>query len=213
VTRVLLIAASPQERHRLEDLLDEAGAQVVGPIANLDALTDELLEAAEVLFVLLDSSSEAPEEVLETLQEQGILREAPVVLLNGPRPQQWTSRALHAGIRGILPAELTAPQLAAALQTVAQDLIVLHPAEAHVRNNSASVGETETAEPLEPLTAREREVLQMLAQGHGNKQIAARLNISEHTAKFHVASILGKLGASTRTEAVSLALRRGLILL
>jgi DNA-binding NarL/FixJ family response regulator len=53
----------------------------------------------------------------------------------------------------------------------------------------------------------------MLASGLGNKQIAAHLKISEHTAKFHVASILGKLGASTRTEAVSIGIRRGLVLL
>jgi DNA-binding NarL/FixJ family response regulator len=206
-----LIAASQRERHRVEDLLEDAGVQVVGSIANPDALTDELVAAAESLLILLNSSSETPQELLETLHEQGILRETPVVLLTGPRPQQWTTQALRAGIRGILPTDLTATQLAAALQTVAQDLIVLRPTEAQVRN-SASLNELEIADLVEPLTAREREVLQMLAHGHGNKQIAARLNISEHTVKFHVASVLGKLGASTRTEAVSLALRRGLIL-
>src|SRR5216683_2649955 len=68
-------------------------------------------------------------------------------------------------------------------------------------------------ELLEPLTRREREVLQMLAAGLANKEIAARLAISDHTVKFHVASILGKLGASTRTEAVSAGIRRGLVLL
>jgi DNA-binding NarL/FixJ family response regulator len=68
-------------------------------------------------------------------------------------------------------------------------------------------------ELAEPLTRREVEVLQMLAAGLMNKEIAARLNISEHTVKFHVASILGKLGAATRTEAVSLGIRRGLVLL
>jgi len=66
---------------------------------------------------------------------------------------------------------------------------------------------------LEPLTKREREVLQMLAGGLANKEIAARLAISDHTVKFHVASILGKLGVSTRTEAVSVGIRRGLVLL
>jgi len=65
----------------------------------------------------------------------------------------------------------------------------------------------------EPLTAREHQVLGMLGAGLGNKEIASRLKISEHTAKFHVASILGKLGASSRTEAVAIGLRRGLILL
>jgi DNA-binding NarL/FixJ family response regulator len=69
------------------------------------------------------------------------------------------------------------------------------------------------AELPEPLTRREREVLQMLAAGLANKEIAARLNISDHTAKFHVAAILGKLGAATRTEAVALGIRRGLVLL
>ena len=211
MTRVLLIALSLRERHRLEDLLEDSGVQVVGSVANLDALTDELLEAAELLLIQPDVSREAPEELLESLKEQGILRETPVVLLTGPRPQQWVSQAWRAGLRGILPADLTSSQLAAALESVAQDLIVLHPAEAQVPNNT-SLNDLEVTDLVEALTAREKEVLQMLAQGRGNKQIAARLNISEHTVKFHVASILGKLGASTRTEAVSLALRRGLIL-
>jgi DNA-binding NarL/FixJ family response regulator len=67
--------------------------------------------------------------------------------------------------------------------------------------------------PREQLTAREIEVLTMLAEGEGNKQIARRLGISEHTVKFHVGSILGKLNASSRTEAVTAGLRQGLIVL
>jgi len=212
VTRVFLIAASQRERHRLEDLLDDAGAQVTASAENLDTLTDDLLGDAELLLILLDSSSDTPEEWLETLQAQGILREAPVVLLAGPRPPLWTNQALRAGVRGILRADLTASQLATALQAVAHDLIVLHPNEAQSRA-IAPANELDLADLVEPLTAREREVLQMLAEGRGNKQIAGRMNISEHTVKFHVASILGKLRASTRTEAVSIALRRGLILL
>jgi DNA-binding CsgD family transcriptional regulator len=66
---------------------------------------------------------------------------------------------------------------------------------------------------IETLTPREAEVLEMLADGASNKSIAYQLNISEHTVKFHVASIFAKLGVNTRTEAVTLALRRGLILL
>ena len=65
----------------------------------------------------------------------------------------------------------------------------------------------------EPLTSREREVLELLGQGLSNRRIARRLGISEHTAKFHVASVLAKLGVSSRTEAVGLGLRRGLITL
>jgi DNA-binding NarL/FixJ family response regulator len=64
---------------------------------------------------------------------------------------------------------------------------------------------------IEDLTAREFEVLRLVSMGLGNKEIAARLAISEHTAKFHISSILSKLHAASRTEAVSLGIRRGLI--
>jgi DNA-binding CsgD family transcriptional regulator len=64
---------------------------------------------------------------------------------------------------------------------------------------------------IAPLTRREREVLQLLAGGMTNKEIAARLGVTDHTIKFHVNGILGKLGAVTRTEAVVEAARRGLI--
>ncbi len=69
-----------------------------------------------------------------------------------------------------------------------------------------------TAAP-EDLTPREIEVLRMLAEGLGNREMASRLGISDHTVKFHVSSILEKLGAATRTEAVTLGIRMGLILL
>jgi DNA-binding CsgD family transcriptional regulator len=65
--------------------------------------------------------------------------------------------------------------------------------------------------PIEALTAREHDVLALLADGLSNRDIAARLDISEHTVKFHLASIFGKLGASTRTEAVQRGLRLGVI--
>ena len=72
---------------------------------------------------------------------------------------------------------------------------------------------TKDGQELESLTPREMEVLAMLAEGLGNKEIAWRMGISEHTVKFHVASILGKMDASSRTEAVALGIRRGLIML
>ncbi len=70
------------------------------------------------------------------------------------------------------------------------------------------------ADPLlEPLTERESQVLQLLAQGLANKQIAASLGISEHTVKFHISSIYGKLGATSRTEAVRNGVQHGLVFL
>ena len=89
---------------------------------------------------------------------------------------------------------------------------MLHPSHANEVLPAGSAAPRALDELAESLTRRELEVLQMLAAGLSNKEIAARLNISEHTVKFHVASILGKLGAASRTEAVSLGIRRGLVL-
>ena len=91
--------------------------------------------------------------------------------------------------------------------------MVLHPSHASEGLPAGSASSRALDELAESLTRRELEVLQMLAAGLSNKEIAARLNISDHTVKFHVASILGKLGAGSRTEAVSLGIRRGLVLL
>ena len=112
-----------------------------------------------------------------------------------------------------MPNDISPGQLAAALQAAASGLVVLHPAHFDSAVPAASVAPRFLDELAEPLTPRESEVLQMLASGLGNKEIAAKLAISEHTVKFHVASILGKLGAASRTEAVSLGIRRGLVLL
>ena len=79
---------------------------------------------------------------------------------------------------------------------------------------SGSLGITgEQDQPVEELTGRESEVLQLLTQGLANKQIAARLGISEHTVKFHVSAIYAKLGATNRAEAVRVGVQRGLVLL
>ena len=209
MTRVFLVAALQRERDRLHDLLDAAGAHVIGSAAELEAADDEALEAADVL--LIDASREPVEELLEELQERALLREMRVVLLTRSAASVATNQALRGGVRGILHADVSAAQLGAALNAVAQEWVVLPANGRQLRANVA--GELDGVDTVETLTAREREVLQMLARGRGNKEIAAGLKISEHTVKFHVASILGKLGASTRTEAVSLALQRGLILL
>jgi DNA-binding NarL/FixJ family response regulator len=116
--------------------------------------------------------------------------------------------ALRAGARAVLLRGAAPDAVTAAVLAAARRLVVLDGALADVFLRTP--GPTESAEPL---TAREREVLALLAEGLGNKAIAAHLDISEHTAKFHVNSILGKLGASTRAEAIVRAARMGLVLL
>ena len=110
-------------------------------------------------------------------------------------------------IRARLPANTTASELVATLAAAAQGLVVLTEQQA----------DTFFAHPPAPprlaeeLTPRELQVLRDIAEGLANKEIAEHLHISEHTAKFHVASILGKLGAGSRTEAVTQGIRTGLI--
>jgi len=116
---------------------------------------------------------------------------------------------LGAGARGVVLRDSGADRLAAALAAAARGLLVLDDALGGMLPKPR-----DGSEPLpEPLTPREQQVLDLLAEGLSNKAIAARLGISDHTAKFHVNSILGKLGADTRTEAIVQAVRLGLVLL
>lgn len=135
-----------------------------------------------------------------------------IVLLVEDWPPGGLGDLLRLGVRGVLPNDATASEIVRAVEAVAVGLTVLHPAgvEALLPTLSASRA---VAEPSQALTSREVEVLTMLAEGLGNKTIARRLGISEHTVKFHIGSIFSKLKASSRTEAVILGARQGLILL
>jgi len=213
VIRVFLVATSPLARAGLRNLLTNAGFAVVGAAATVESLAEEWIEA-EFDLVLIEVSGEEHESLLDTLVKTDTLRDAATVILVDQSPPGWLNEALHAGVRAILPREITPDQLKSALEAVSTGLVVIHPLETNALLPAAAVTNPRgIADLAEPLTRREREVLQMLAAGLGNKEIATRLIISDHTVKFHVASILGKLGASTRTEAVAIGIRRGLVLL
>jgi DNA-binding NarL/FixJ family response regulator len=135
-----------------------------------------------------------------------------IVLLTGETQPAWTTEALRLGVRGLLPRDASAVEILAAVEAAASGMAVLDPRELEsLLAGSAVPAQANGETPV--LTARELEVLRMMAEGAANKTIAWKLSISEHTAKFHVASILTKLNASTRTEAVTMGIRRGLILL
>jgi len=212
VIRVFLIAASPLARAALQNRLKPHDVKIVGSAAHIDAVDGQLSDT-QPQVLLVDASAEQPETMIGSLTDSDLAAEIPTVVLAEPGSSAVAAQALHAGIRAVLPSGLPTDQLAATLQAVASGLVVLHPAEVQAAFPVAAPASQPLAELPEPLTRREREVLQMLAAGLANKEIAARLNISEHTAKFHVAAILGKLGAATRTEAVALGIRRGLVLL
>ncbi|HEY8210539.1 MAG TPA: response regulator transcription factor [Myxococcaceae bacterium] len=128
-----------------------------------------------------------------------------VVLLN---EDDLAGDAVASGASGVLGRDAGPAQIAAAAVAAARGLVVLAPELA-----SAAVPRPGGAAPADPLTDRELQVLSLLAEGLSNKLIAGRLGISEHTAKFHVNAILGKLGVQSRTEAVVRAARLGMLML
>ncbi|PYM15646.1 MAG: hypothetical protein DMD81_14455 [Candidatus Rokuibacteriota bacterium] len=139
----------------------------------------------------------------------GLLQVPPVVLLVDDPHDAWTAAARRAGVRAVLSRESSPEEIRAAVDSAAAGLITLHPDVFRTAPSAASVAIDEAR----ALTTREREILEMMAEGLSNRTIGRRLGISSYTVKFHVASILDKLGAKSRTEAVTLGMRRGLITL
>jgi two-component system, NarL family, response regulator YdfI len=186
VIRVLVAARSSVVRAGLESVIRSSASLQLAPDFQADVL-------------LLDADDIQREEL--TL---------PVVLMVDTSDTALVNSALRSGVRAVISREATAEEIESAIQAVNSGLIVLA---------AESLPELLTdvrpvAEALaEPLSERELEVLDVIAEGLSNKLIAHRLGISEHTVKTHVASIFAKLGATTRTEAVSLAIRRGLVML
>lgn len=207
MTRVLL-EGSGSLRVDLDDALDgEREFTLLGSDGTPDDLADRIERLAPDVIVIEAHGDEA----LSALLPDADLRAWPPLIMLVSRPDAaWTAGALRAGARAVLPRE--SPDLAAAIAAVAAGYVVLHPdaAEAAV---PVAHGTLTQARSSHVLTPREIEVLGMIAEGLANKAIAARLGISEHTVKFHVGSIFAKLHAGSRTEAVTLGARQGLVML
>jgi two-component system, NarL family, response regulator YdfI len=151
-------------------------------------------------------SSGADVVIAEDEPPPGVAESTAAVIVLSDDPQ-WTAEALRNGIRAILPRELSPAEMLAAVEAAAAGLVVLHP-----RDLETILPVAHPARSVEALSPREIEVLGMMAEGISNKEIAARMGISEHTVKFHVAQIMGKLRAGTRTEAVMTGVRMGLVM-
>lgn len=162
-------------------------------------------------MLIVDGEGVAPQAI------DGILEDfagAGIVLLGVPArlAGDWLDR-LGGRAWALLRRDAEGQEIAAAVRTVASHLVALDPRLAEqMLAPPKEVGESDTS-AADELSPREREVLQLVAQGLSNRAIAGRLYISGHTVKFHVASILAKLGAESRTEAVHLGARQGLVIL
>jgi DNA-binding NarL/FixJ family response regulator len=235
--RVLISAPSPAALARLANRLRsfpqfqlvaapfDAPSDQIGSSADLQpdvhlAVVDNEDQAA---IALDDSPDESRDESLdESVDESpdesrtGI----PLILLLPNNPATLVD-AIRQRAHAVLPNNLTDSQLAAAIEAVAAGLGVFVPNETQIDETPDEI--LDTARPFashlppprlpEALTSREIEVLRAMADGFSNKEIALRLKISENTAKFHVGSVMGKLGARSRTEAVMLGVRYGIVLI
>jgi two-component system, NarL family, response regulator YdfI len=213
VIRVLLAAASTVRNAGLEALLKKASSlEVVGSLRSPHAIAQYAAQLQpDVVLLDLETEDQSVEPASGPALPP-IPSGFPVVALIDEPSTEWTAHALRSGVRAILPRDSGMSEILAAIQAAYTGLVLLDP---EVTQNLASRVPTpaQPAAALDEMTPREIEVLRMLAEGLGNREMASRLGISDHTVKFHISSILDKLGASTRTEAVTMGIRMGIILL
>jgi DNA-binding NarL/FixJ family response regulator len=192
--------------------------EVVGAVQSAEYLRFAIVETdPDVVFLRLEPKSQ--ETPWKELLGLGV---ATVLLVNEANPVDIEA-AVAEGVQAILLGDVTGVELATAAVGAAYGLLTLSSDLANLVREGLAAHNPERTSNLpaevpsllngfaEELTPRELEVLEMVSEGLSNKEIAALLNISIHTAKFHISSILGKLGASSRAEAASIGLRNGLI--
>lgn len=200
-TSVIVVAETPLAQAALAALVEDLDGVVLRAKLTPSACTASFVESLAASVVLWDTGTDHDPQL--AMLRDGTAELPPVIALLDEHSD--ASRAWYGGVRGLLPRRLDAQTLHAALVAVARGLIVVHP----------RYGENVSARPdpeiLALLTPREHEVMRLLAEGLPNKLIATTLDISEHTAKFHVNAILNKLGVHSRTEAVARAARSGII--
>lgn len=215
--RIAILARVPLVREGLRALLSESPDLRVITLASLDEITDDA-PGEEPAVLLLDV------QILER-EGWGLLNDlrtelpALTILIVGDNASDLrVARALELGARGYLLRESSADEMANAIRAAHSGTIALHPSLVArlLETRSTNQDRPEDDEPelddlIEPLSDRELDVLRLMTRGMANKQIASELFITEHTVKFHIRSILGKLGAANRTEAVTLGLQRGLV--
>jgi len=211
VTTVLIVAPTAAARASLAAVV--GASKTLRPVVGAaDLSLPEEIAAAQYDVLLVDLGSERAAAWLRNLGAEPL--PPAIVLLTEEARRTLGAEALRAGVRALLPRRASGEEIIAAIEAVATGLIVIHPDTVGALQLVPSASKRAGAViARQPLTPREIEVLGMIAEGLGNKIIAGRLGISEHTVKFHIASIFVKLNAGSRTEAVTIGVRQGLILI
>ncbi len=210
MTTVLITATSTVTRAGLAALLavDKRLHVVIGAA---ELSLPEQIETLQPDVLLIDLG---PERGAESLQDWATAVLPGMVILTDDARRALDADALRQGGRAVLPRHASPREIIAAIESAANGLVAIHPDSLEALQPAPTAAErTGAATAQRTLTARETEVLAMIADGLGNKIIAARLGISTHTVKFHIASIFAKLNAGSRTEAVTIGLRQGLLMI
>jgi two-component system, NarL family, response regulator YdfI len=230
VIKVLVCAGSIGEMQRLAELVRSAPSlELGGSCLGRAGLAEQIAETRPDVLLERREAGDFPEaEELDAGEWNDVnspgdeAQAVPIVALVGDSEfaVAWTAlQAAGSPLRAILPTWASAQEVESAIAAAAQGLLVLHAGVMEAVTALAGSSAGSAGAPLrgegagQALSPRESEILNLLAAGLGNKEIAWQLKISEHTVKFHVTSIFNKLGASTRAEAVALGMRRGLIVL
>jgi DNA-binding NarL/FixJ family response regulator len=208
--QICVVASSSARRTSLSALITKSFQGPKAEVVTSSGFsTGRMVSAADIFVADLEGSGSSSASALIRFMNDVISQAGFVALVDDPDPR-WVQSAVKAGINAIISRESSGEELRLAIEAADAGMLLLHPTTARGLL-SAYVPPADFGLDQERLTARESEVLRLLSEGLGNKEIAARLAISEHTAKFHISSILGKLSVATRTEAVSQGIRRGLI--
>jgi NarL family two-component system response regulator YdfI len=211
VARVVIGASSAIVRASLVSVLSKNPAfQLIGSFSIEKAFAQ--LEDLQPDVVLLDIGSPADEAMSIVLESHAEAPSATLVILTDDVDKFLAAEALRSGVRAILPRETKPEEIFAAIQASIAGLVVIHPdaLDSLLSTDAEKQSELDSSDQI--LTPREIEVLRMIAEGLGNKEIASKLGISDHTVKFHISSTFAKLGASNRAEAVTLGIRHGFIM-
>jgi DNA-binding NarL/FixJ family response regulator len=212
--RIGVIAPNPALRAGIRALLSGAGDPSVFEVVYEAASAAEFAQEAPPVDVLVIAAEVISAASLQRALPDDEARLA-ILLLSDEGEQAQALLELPLRGWGVLPLDTSMEELQAALQAVHEGLVVgTQRLFAPALSRAQLVVGGREMDPLDgPLTERESQVLQLLAHGLANKQIALALSISEHTVKFHVSSIYTKLRASNRTEAVRAGVQRGLVVL
>lgn len=204
--KVHIIAASPNRRTGLAEL---AVRTAQARTSTSSGIVWEETREADVDIILVDVDTIAVADAVIRLLRK-LPHSAVVVLLADHPSLAWMKQVLRAGASGILSREFNAKEMHIAFSAAEKGLILLQSDAANLWNATANLSEA-PPRGLAQLTNREHEILRLMSEGWGNKEIAVYLRLSEHTVKFHISAILGKMNASSRTEAVSMGIKNGWI--